>query len=111
MDAIVRSITILPVNWLETLDRQLQFIPSHSRVEIVNVGPGVGLARVVKRRLGESARLADICEGVHPAPKAVQEPIAIVGMAVRVPGARSPDELWTCLEQGMNMVSPVRRNR
>ncbi|KAI5898805.1 ketoacyl-synt-domain-containing protein [Schizophyllum commune H4-8] len=107
MDAILRSITVLPVNWLETVDRQLLSIPPESEVEIINVGPGGGLARAIKRRLGKRARLVDICESAGQAPDPIQEPIAIVGMAVHVPGARAPDELWTSLENGMNMVSSI----
>jgi hypothetical protein len=37
-----------------------------------------------------------------------QEPIAIVGMALRLPGgARNPNELWELLERGINTVSEV----
>ena len=35
----------------------------------------------------------------------VDEPIAIVGMACRFPGARNLAEFWTLLERGMNAVS------
>lgn len=36
-----------------------------------------------------------------------QDHIAIVGMAVNMPGASSTSELWEVLEKGLNMVSEV----
>jgi acyl transferase domain-containing protein len=36
------------------------------------------------------------------------EPIAIIGMAITMPGAKSVDELWDILENGSNTLQPVR---
>ena len=54
-----------------------------------------------------------------PAPKAVRrsaqtrmnEPIAIIGMACRFPGADSPDAFWQLLEHGQDMVTEVPKER
>ena len=40
-----------------------------------------------------------------------QDPIAVVGMACRMPGAASPDELWALLERGGDAVAEVPRDR
>lgn len=40
-------------------------------------------------------------EGAH-------EPTAIVGMAVKLPGANNADELWALLERGLNTLSEAR---
>lgn len=37
----------------------------------------------------------------------IQEPIAIVGMAVRFPGADDTHSLWETLENGLNTVVEV----
>ena len=37
-----------------------------------------------------------------------QEPIAIVGMAVNMPGAKSLDEFWDILSSGSKTLQPVR---
>jgi acyl transferase domain-containing protein len=34
------------------------------------------------------------------------DPIAIIGMGCRLPGARTPDELWSLLAQGTDAVAP-----
>jgi hypothetical protein len=39
--------------------------------------------------------------------KPKQEPIAIVGMAVNMPGAPNTAKLWEVLEQGINTCSEV----
>ncbi len=39
------------------------------------------------------------------------EPIALVGMACRVPGANSPEEFWRLLDDGLDLVGPVPRDR
>lgn len=39
------------------------------------------------------------------------EPIAIVGIGCRFPGANNPEELWNILENGKDMVSEVPENR
>ncbi|HEY9712766.1 MAG TPA: type I polyketide synthase, partial [Chroococcales cyanobacterium] len=44
-------------------------------------------------------------------PTATHEPIAIVGMACRFPGARNPDEFWELLSGGVDAISEVPRSR
>ncbi|GAA1770519.1 type I polyketide synthase [Nonomuraea bangladeshensis] len=41
----------------------------------------------------------------------VSEPIAVIGMACRLPGARSPQELWELLRRGENMITEVPPDR
>ncbi|MBC9795258.1 beta-ketoacyl synthase N-terminal-like domain-containing protein [Sinomicrobium weinanense] len=41
----------------------------------------------------------------------IDEPIAIVGMACRFPGADSPDEYWTLLEEGRSGIREVENSR
>ncbi|MFG3714249.1 SDR family NAD(P)-dependent oxidoreductase [Micromonospora sp. NPDC047730] len=42
---------------------------------------------------------------------AADEPIAVVGMACRVPGADGPDEFWRLLRDGVDATAPVPRDR
>ncbi len=41
----------------------------------------------------------------------VREPIAIVGMGCRVPGADNPDAFWHILDQGLDMITEVPSDR
>ena len=41
----------------------------------------------------------------------LNEPIAVIGMSGRFPGARNVDELWKILEQGINAVDEVPLDR
>ena len=92
-------------------------------LEILNFGPGTGLARAAMRALKErvpravAVSLNDVSSAavkptssakVTPTPVGGQEPIAIVGMAVNFPGARDTQELWNVLEKGINTVEEVR---
>ncbi|KJS58281.1 type I polyketide synthase [Streptomyces rubellomurinus] len=52
----------------------------------------------------ESAAAAAAPVAGGPAP---DEPIAIVGMACRYPGAASPDELWRLLAEGGDAIGPL----
>ena len=40
---------------------------------------------------------------------AAREPIAVVGLGCRVPGADGPQALWQLLEQGRDAVGPIPR--
>ncbi|MFC7548700.1 SDR family NAD(P)-dependent oxidoreductase [Plantactinospora sp. GCM10030261] len=44
-------------------------------------------------------------------PPASDEPIAVVGLACRVPGADGPDEFWRLLRDGVDATGPVPRGR
>ncbi|WP_280316329.1 type I polyketide synthase, partial [Nocardia wallacei] len=48
---------------------------------------------------------------VHPAAAASAEPLAIVGMACRYPGAASPDELWDIVLGGRDVLGEFPDNR
>lgn len=91
-------------------------------LQILNFGPGTGLARAAMRALKEriprtlAISMNDVSSATAtPVPSAKakpaevdgQEPIAIVGMAVNFPGARDTQELWNVLEKGINTVEEV----
>lgn len=99
---------------------------SSSAINFVNVGPGNVLWRSTARALpgvpvsmidwSSSTVQASIPTPVSAKPAVrdgavAREPIAIVGMAVKLPGAADASGLWEVLEKGLNTVSEVRRCR
>ena len=92
-------------------------------VSLVNLGPGNVLWKGLARSLADShPSMVDWSSasrvGETPAGPRVEarrdfavgrEPIAIVGMAAKFPGAADLAGLWEVLEKGLNTVSEVRR--
>lgn len=77
-------------------------------VEVLNVGPGNSLARGLERQIsaaGLDVRIRDISFSQHTPP--AMEPIAVVGMAVDMPGAPNVDRLWELLQKGESTLSQV----
>jgi acyl transferase domain-containing protein len=124
----VVDMTILhPVNFDRVVSRIKADIVSRPQetvpaVSLVNLGPGNVLWRSTARSLsGIHLSMVDWSSGSHvglcphPSPRvevrrnlSVQrEPVAIVGMAVKFPGAVDASHLWDVLEQGLNTVSEV----
>ncbi len=56
------------------------------------------------RALARHLASADEVSSTVAAPSATHEPIAIVGMGCRFPGARSPQEFWEQLRRGADLV-------
>lgn len=78
-------------------------------VEILNLGPGTGLAHVLERQIsaaGLDVGVRDISSSRHALP--AMKPIAIVGMAVNMPGAPNIGGLWELLRKGESTLSQVR---
>jgi hypothetical protein len=97
-------------------------LPSASSVSFVNLGPGSVLWRGAARSLSgihlsmvdwSSASAADSnlpsgpCVETKSDLTMGKESIAIVGMAVKLPGANDASGLWEILEKGLNTVSEV----
>jgi acyl transferase domain-containing protein len=108
---IVDMILLQPVNWVKVTNAVAHSIPENGTAHLVNVGPGTGLIRSMEKALrrGGSA-IHHLVFG--DAKVAISEPgqdcIAVVGMAVRLPGAPTVSKLWDILEQGTNTLSEVR---
>jgi hypothetical protein len=113
VESVVDMLLTQPVNWNVVAAELGKAIPNGTPVRFLNVGPGTGLARSMERSLSkELVSLVDLSlengnskEGEFVAK---QVPIAIVGMAVNMPGAPNADALWKVLEQGINTISDVR---
>ena len=77
-------------------------------IELLNVGPGNSLAIGFERQIsaaGLDVSLRDISTS-EPTPPML-ESIAIVGMAVNMPGAPNADKLWELLYDGDSTLSQV----
>lgn len=116
--------TILNLVLLQSTDigAVISSIVSDSTLEgrilrLINIGPGSSVAGQLAE--GLKAPLVDwsSSSAASSIPKATvdfaphREPIAIVGMAVNLPGAKDVDGLWKVLEEGLNTVSEVSINR
>ncbi|KAL0948282.1 hypothetical protein HGRIS_010876 [Hohenbuehelia grisea] len=112
VEHVVDMILTQPVNWDLVIDSLVKAAPADAVVRLLNVGPGAGLTRSMERSfVRERACSVDISSINEAAPaeqtESKQEPIAIVGMAVNMPGARDAAQLWQVLEQGINTISEV----
>lgn len=110
---VIDMILLHPVNWDRVLSAATCTIPSGDAVRLVNIGPGSGLLRYAERSFATNSvpvTLLDISssENTLNLSQTAQQPMAIVGMAVNMPGAPSVSKLWEVLEQGLNTISEAR---
>ncbi|KAJ7245357.1 hypothetical protein B0H12DRAFT_1235793 [Mycena haematopus] len=71
--------------------------PSTDTFRLLNFGPGTGLLKMIVR--------------AFPQQLVSSEPIAIVGMAVNLPGAPNAAKLWEVLENGINTILEIPEHR
>ncbi|KZT25437.1 polyketide synthase [Neolentinus lepideus HHB14362 ss-1] len=111
VEAVVEMIITQTVNWDIVVGELVKAIPSEIRIGLVNVGPGAGLTRSMERAFPKEAVVSlDVSTSARRAAQAEtpkHESIAIVGMAVNMPGAPSTSQLWEVLEKGINTISEI----
>jgi malonyl CoA-acyl carrier protein transacylase len=115
VDAVLDMIIMSPVEWLSVVQGLSSSVPTDTPTQVLNFGPSAGLLRIVEKSLStEKVTCTDVAVCGSSSPDSPtgnnfkQEPIAIVGMALRLPGgARTANELWELLERGINTISEV----
>ncbi|KAG6855991.1 Type I Iterative PKS [Tephrocybe sp. NHM501043] len=113
LELVVDMLLLHPVNWRLVIDRVVQSLPQSGQVGLLNVGPGLGLSRSTERAFprGRTSVIDLSSVSHHEMPQPKQEPVAIIGMAVNMPGAPNVSKLWEVLEQGINTVSEIPEHR
>ena len=92
-----------PINWDLVVSKVTASLPCQVPV---NVGQGISLTRGTEYAFTLQNIAVDKRSDFDFDTK--QEPIAIVGMAVNMPGAPSVDRIWGILANGSNAVEEVR---
>ncbi|KAF8810981.1 polyketide beta-ketoacyl-synthase [Phlegmacium glaucopus] len=111
-ELVVDMVLTQPVNWDLVVSKATMSIPCQIPVHIVNVGPGTSLTRGIERTFTLQGIAIDKRSDLSNHPyEAKQEPIAIVGMAVNMPGAPNVDRLWEILANGSNTVEEIPKYR
>lgn len=112
VESVVDMLLTQVINWDVLVEDVVKILPTGTPVHLLNVGPGTGLTRSTERFFPKGlVSFVDLSvadrKNVEGKVPAKQEPIAIVGMAVNMPGAPNTDMLWRILEQGINTISEV----
>ncbi|KAJ6585673.1 polyketide synthase [Mycena capillaripes] len=115
-DTLVELVTDMiltqPVNWDLVVTKMLQSLTNAVCVRLLNFGPGMGLLKATERAFSpQRASSVDVTRAQNTHVRAKQEPIAIVGMAVNMPGAPNTTELWEVLQNGINTISEIPEHR
>ena len=117
LDMILDRILTRPVDWLSA---QNQIFSDPAIVnddgsldrEVLNFGPGYGVVKSEAQRR-PNVRVLDVSskenddQGSIPQPKTSDGDIAIIGMAVDLPGAPDSESLWKVLMDEINTVEQV----
>ncbi|KDR83172.1 hypothetical protein GALMADRAFT_134664 [Galerina marginata CBS 339.88] len=116
VDLIIDMVLTQPVNWDLVIDHTTISLPLGVPVSLVNIGLGTGLIRgltkTISLRCNGDIQTVDLCDdAVSFTPKVKQEPIAIIGMAVDMPGAPNVGSLWELLMNGSNTVEEIPKER
>jgi hypothetical protein len=113
LELVVDMLLTQPVNWNLVVEKVVEASPGDIPIRLLNVGPGAGLTRSMERAFPRgrviTTDLTIANAKRHQETRVKQEPIAITGMAVNMPGAPNVSKLWEILEQGINTVSEVSR--
>nr|QTV20414.1 polyketide synthase [Russula virescens] len=113
---IVDMILLHQVNWDKVINSVAKSIPENQTAHLVNVGPGSSLMRSMEKALRNGAlqvmtHYLSYRDTKVSTPEPARDYIAIIGMAVNMPGAPNASKLWEILEEGINTVMEVPENR
>ncbi|KAG5644334.1 Type I Iterative PKS [Asterophora parasitica] len=112
LESVVDMLLTQPVNWNLVVEDVIRSSPDSTPIRLLNVGPGAGLARGIERVFPPGyLSVIDLANTTRQERKAKQEPIAIIGMAVNMPGAPNVSKLWEILEHGINTISEIPEHR
>ena len=110
IQSIIDMVLVQPVNWEAVANCTVASIPPGSEVELLNIEMSKTLLKGLENSLSHHCishfRYSDL--KTEDDCSMAQVPIAIVGMAVKMPGAESVDDLWNILAKGLNTLEPVR---
>ncbi len=113
VQTVVDMILIQQVNWDKVTSSVAESIPNNETAHLVNVGPGSGLMRRMEKAFRNSGLMTydivfdDTKKITILGPPSSEECIAVVGMAVNMPGAPCSSKLWEILKEGVNTVAEV----
>ncbi|KAH9952215.1 putative polyketide synthase [Amylocystis lapponica] len=118
VEAILDMILIHPVNF-ELVLREIRSETAYEcrPLRLVNLGPSTRLWKSLAWSLSDFRTTAmdwsTSAVGNHALPDAAssREPIAVIGMAVNLPGAENVPRLWELLENGLNTISEIPHHR
>ena len=111
-------ILVYPVNWMTVQQNLFDSIEGLKSAEdpsvnILNFGPAYGISKN-KKHIPDNAHVIDASASSYPLSSSqassYEDDVAIVGMAVDLPGAPDTAHLWEVLSEGINTVSEVRLN-
>ena len=108
---IVDMVLLQRVNWDRVINAVAQSIPENQTTHLLNVGLGSGLMRSMEKALRDGAFVTHhvaFGDAKTIIPEPAQDCVAIIGMAVNMPGAPNTSKLWEILEEGINTVSEVK---
>jgi len=110
VERVVDMIIIQQVDWISVAAKTVATVPLGIPVKLLNFGPETSMSKAIDRKLCRgSASIVDLSKTCFAKDGATstQGPIAIVGMAVNMPGAPNNEKLWEVLETGINTISEV----
>ena len=121
LDFVLDSILMRPVDWMVAQQLICAEVASTEKsnpesVDILNFGPGYGVSRSAAKSKGP-INIIDVSVDKDPsksgdaADRYTNDDIAIVGMAVDLPGAPDTQGLWKALADELNAVSEVNLHR
>lgn len=113
VELVIDMVLMHPVNWDFVLHQTVSTLPPHITVNLIDLGLGSSLVRGFEASVCRNGAVRKF-EVVYPQQDSVpkyktkQEPIAIIGMAVNMPGAPTASKLWDVIANGLNTVEKVR---
>ncbi|KAF8157842.1 polyketide beta-ketoacyl-synthase [Crassisporium funariophilum] len=115
VEQVVDMVLTQPVNWDTVVQKTTMALYPRVKFRLINVGPGTGLVTSLERAItAQGVELLDHADLNHEffeTSKVKQEPIAIIGMAVNMPGAANVAQLWDILVNGVNTVEEIPHHR
>lgn len=112
MKQIIDMVLIQPINWDLVVNQMVAKLTPGVQANLLDVGLGAGLIRVIEKAIAPCSigrlEILDLSFGGRLLKcVAKQEPIAIVGMSINMPGAMNVEKLWEMLVNGVNTIAEV----
>lgn len=107
---VVDMIITQRVDWVSVAEKTVATVPLGIPVKLLNFSRETSMSKAIDRTFCRgSVSIVDLSKSCFAKDGATstQGPIAIVGMAVNMPGAPNNEKLWEVLETGINTISEV----